>query len=82
MTLNQLGKNNDQIYRLAQEPAELLVVQHCHDITAAVRATLRAFTVTPGALRRYCLIDGKDSFKILKAYDKLEQALKLSNQVA
>ena len=26
MGLNHLGKNNDQIYRLAQEPAELLVV--------------------------------------------------------
>jgi hypothetical protein len=78
MTLNQLGKNNDQIYRLAQEPARLLVVQHSHDITQAVRATLRAFTVAPGALRRYCLIDGRDSYRILKAYDKLDRALELS----
>jgi hypothetical protein len=50
MTLRNLGKNSDQIYRLAQEPAQLLVVQHCHDITAAVRETLRAFAVQPPAL--------------------------------
>jgi hypothetical protein len=35
MTLDHLGKRNDQIYRLAQEPAQTLFVQHCHDITGA-----------------------------------------------
>jgi hypothetical protein len=78
MGLNHLGKNNDQIYRLAQEPAELLVVQHCHEILPPVRATLRAFAVRPGNPRRYCLIDGRDSLQILMAYDKLEHALELS----
>jgi hypothetical protein len=33
MTLRHLGKNSDQIVRLADEPAEVLIVQHCHDIT-------------------------------------------------
>ena len=81
MTLNMLGKNNDQIVRLAQEPAKLLVVQHCHDISPPVRATLRAFTIQPGTLdRRYCCIDGKDSLRILQAYDKLEEALKRSGK--
>jgi hypothetical protein len=81
MTLNMLGKNNDQIVRLAQEPAELLVVQHCHDICPPVRATLRAFTIQPGTLdRRYCCIDGKDSLRILQAYDKLDEALELSGK--
>lgn len=80
MSLNHLGKNNDQIYRLAQEPAELLVVQHCHDIEPPVRATLRAFAVQPGAPRRYCLIDGKDSLRLLTAYEKLDQALELSKK--
>jgi hypothetical protein len=77
MGLNHLGKNNDQIYRLAQEPAELLVVQHCHEILPAVRATLRAFAVQPGSPRRYCLIDGRDSLRLLIAYDKLDHALEL-----
>jgi hypothetical protein len=78
MGLNHLGKNNDQIYRLAQEPAELLVVQHCHEILPPVPATLRAFAVQPGSPRRYCLIDGQDSLRLLTAYDKLDHALELS----
>jgi hypothetical protein len=80
MTPNHLGKNNDQIYRLANEPAELLVVQHCHEIGQAVRATLRAFAVQPGRLRHYCLIDGRDSLRILQAYGKLEPALAMSKR--
>lgn len=75
MDLNHLGKNNDQIYRLSQEPAGLLVVQHCHDILPAVRATLRAFAVQPSNPRRYCLIDGRDSLRLLQAYGLYEVAL-------
>lgn len=74
MTLNHLGKNNDQIYRLAQEPAEVLFVQHSHDITPPVRATLRAFAVQPGNPRRYCLIDGRDSLWLLNAYGLVDEA--------
>ena len=80
MGLNHLGKNNDQIYRLAQEPAQLLVVQHCNDILPAVRSTLRAFAVQPGYPRRYCLIDGRDSLRLLMAYDKLDKALAISGK--
>ncbi len=82
MGLNHLGKNNDQIYRLSQEPAQLLVVQHAHDILSPVRATLRAFAVQPGNARRYCLIDGRDSLRLLQAYKKLNRALELSGSVA
>lgn len=71
MSLNNLGKNNDQIVRLANEPADVLFIQHCHEILPAVRSTLRAFAVQPGNPRRYCLIDGRDTLRILKAYDKL-----------
>lgn len=76
MTLNQLGKNNDQIFRLAQEAADILVIQHCHDITTAVRATLRAFAVQPSNQRRYCVIDGRDSLRLLKAYDLYDTAVR------
>lgn len=79
MGLNHLGKNNDQIVRLSQEPARLLVVQHCHEILPAVRETLRAFTIRPGTLdRRYCLIDGKDSLRLLDAYGLRDKALELT----
>lgn len=80
MTAKRLGKNGDQIFRLSTEPADILIVQHCHEITPAVRATLRAFAVQPGRARRYCLIDGKDSYRLLKAYGLLEKALSLSEK--
>jgi hypothetical protein len=82
MTLNNLGKNNDQIVRLATSPADVLVVQHCHDITPAVRDTLRAFAVQPSRPRRYCLLDGRDSLRVLIAYNKLDRALELSGDEA
>lgn len=80
MKLTHLGKNNDQILRLAEEPADVLFVQHCHDITPAVRKTLRAFAVQPGNPRRYCLIDGRDSVRLLLAYTLLDEAKKLSKK--
>lgn len=71
MQPRHLGKNADQIYRLAACPANLLIVQHCHDIGESVRATLRAFAVTPHDPRYYCLLDGKDTYRLLKAYGKI-----------
>jgi hypothetical protein len=73
MEMIHCGAKADQIYRLAQEPAELLVLQHCHDIGPAVRAHLRAFAVSPIHPRRYCVIDGQDSIRLLKAYNLFEQ---------
>jgi len=80
MTLNHLGKNNDQILRLAREPAQILFVQHSHDILSVVRETLRAFSTQPANPKRYCFIDGRDSLKLLKAYGLYERALKLSQK--
>jgi len=71
MTPDLLGSRADQVYRLACTPAQILVVQHCHHIGEAVRATLRAFAVTPHNPRHYCLIDGKETYKILKAYGQI-----------
>lgn len=71
MKLTHLGKNADQIFRLAQSPARLLIIQHSHTIGEAVRATLRAFAVSPHDPRHYCLIDGRDTYRILKSYGKL-----------
>jgi len=82
MKLNHLGKNNDQIYRLATEPAQVLFVQHAHEITSAVRETLRAFAVQPSRPRRYCLIDGRDSLWLLLAYGLYEKAVALSKRTA
>ena len=70
MTLAQLGKNGDQIDRLFTEPAELFVLQHCHEITSPVRGAMRAYAQQIGRLRLYCIIDGYDTIRILEAYEK------------
>jgi hypothetical protein len=75
MGLNHLGRNNDQIYRLSSEPAEILIVQHSHEILQPVRATIRTFAVQPSRPRRYCLIDGRDSLRLLLAYNLYDEAL-------
>lgn len=71
MTIDMLGDRADQLYRLSCTPAKLLIVQHCHQIGRAVRATLQAFAETPSNPRRYCFIDGKDTYKLLKALNRL-----------
>ncbi len=72
MELRDLGKRGDQIERLATEPVDLLVVQHCHNVTAAVRSMLRAFCNQVGQQRNYCVITGYDTFRILRAYRKCD----------
>ena len=81
MGLDHLGKRNDQIYRLAGEPSDVLVVQHSHEIQSAVRATLRAFVVQPGNPRRYVLMDGRDSLRLLIAYNLYDRAVELTAQL-
>lgn len=70
MTPAILGKNGDQLFRLFAEPAELFVLQHCHQITTAVRAQMRAFATRPGEPKLFCLIDGADTLRLLRAYKK------------
>lgn len=70
MTLADLGKNGDQINRLYEEPADLLVLQHCHEITTPVRKMMRAFAQQMGNPRSYCVIDGYDTLRLLVAYGK------------
>ena len=73
MVPKHLGKNADQIYRLAASPSQVLIVQHAHNIGEAVRETLRAFAVNPANPRRYCFIDGRDTYRLLKAYGLLTE---------
>ena len=69
MTMDMCGKRADQIHRMVGVQADLSVVQHCHQVGSAVRQTLRSLVVYPGGRRRkYCVIDGLATFRILKAY--------------
>ncbi len=75
MTLSHLGKNSDQIVRLSKEPANVLVVQHSHEIQPVVIETLKVFATQPSNLRRYCCIDGRESLRFLQVYGYLKEAL-------
>ena len=74
MTLADLGKNGDQLVRLQTEPADLLVVQHCHRITPPVRSVLRAFCNESGRSRYCSVIDGFGTLRLLRAYSKVSAA--------
>ena len=72
LTLEMCGTRADQIHRMVDSGADLCVVQHAHLIGAIVRRTLRAEMILPGGSRRkYCLIDGQATYRILKAYSLL-----------
>jgi len=69
MTLEICGRRADQIHRMVGSNADVSVVQHSHLIGTVVRRTLRELTIRPGnSRRRYCLIDGLATYRILKAY--------------
>ena len=70
MTPADLGKNGDQIGRLFDEPADFLVLQHCHEVGNAVRRQMRAYAQQMGNPRKFCIIDGYDTLRILTAYNK------------
>ncbi|XXT15353.1 hypothetical protein WME94_34395 [Sorangium sp. So ce429] len=70
MTLAHLGKNGDQLLRLSTEPAELLVLQHCDEVTPPVRELLRVIASQITRLRHHCVIDGYDTLRLLRAYGK------------
>ena len=63
------GKNGDQIYRLAGSGADISIVQHSHLVGTAVRETVRTFVFKPGRPRKFCIIDGPATYRLLKAYD-------------
>jgi hypothetical protein len=68
MTIAHLGKNGDQIDRLASTAADIMVVQHCHSITAPVHNMLRMYAENAARPRRYMLIDGYDTTRILRNF--------------
>lgn len=71
LTVADLGKNGDQISRLFSEPCDLVILQHCHKVTSAVRDHMRAFATRFNRLRPFCIIDGADTVRILRAYRQL-----------
>lgn len=71
MSIKDLGKQGDQIVRLFNSPADLLVLQHCHYIKAEVERNMEAFSSTFYNVRRYLILDGVETYELLKAYGKI-----------
>lgn len=67
MTVKNLGKNGDQISRLFDEPADIFILHHCNRVTAEMIKTMRAFASNYQKLSRFCIIDGEDTIRVLKA---------------
>jgi hypothetical protein len=60
------GANGDQIVRLFDTDAEIMVLQHCHEILPSVRKTILAFAAS--RKKKYCTINGFETLIILKHF--------------
>jgi len=72
MTIAHLGKNGDQLTRLARSPADVLVLQHCHHIRPEVISYLQDVTSNFRHVRRYLVLDGPDTYRLLSAAGYLD----------
>lgn|GEM_PF-792613 len=70
MKPTDLGKNGDQLYRLFNIPAQIYVVQHCHNIGAAVRKQAEAFALARSFIApcKIVFIDGLTTARLLRAH--------------
>jgi hypothetical protein len=74
LTIANCGKNGDQLLRLLESPAELFVVQYVGPISDAVIKDLAGKVAQrrgAGGRAWFCVIDGQDTARLLKAYGKL-----------
>lgn len=71
MKNRDLGKNGDQIVRLFSESADLYILQHCYVISADVRSMMKTFASRFYQPSLFTIIDGNDTMRILKAYEKI-----------
>jgi len=66
-----MGKRGDQLVRAFGEPADLIVIQHCNKIANTVVKMAEALAIDPRNPKRFCILDGADTARLLKAYGKL-----------
>lgn len=75
LTIKMLGKNGDQLLRLMRSNASIYIIQHVDEISQEVREDIAQkikLKRYQGELVYYCIIDGADTARILKAYDYLD----------
>lgn len=75
MRIKDLGDSGNQVLRLLQEPADVYVVQHVNaistDVIKHLRDQCRLKAQEESRDIYFCVIDGTDTARILRAYDKL-----------
>lgn len=68
----KMGKNGDQIQRLLVCPAEVFIVQYWGQVEQSVHELLESLTRLKSFYEDrelfYCVIDGQDSSRLIKAY--------------
>jgi hypothetical protein len=74
MQIGHCGKNGDQILRLSKSPAGLLFIQYVGNISEAVIDDLaikvRDLSAVRGESVHYCIINGQDTARLMRAYGK------------
>lgn len=74
LTPAKMGKNGDQIQRLAGSAAQVLVVQYHGAVAESVREQLENFSQLKSVQQErqiyYCVIDGDDTSRLVAAYPK------------
>jgi hypothetical protein len=73
LEIRDCGKNGDQLVRLFDSPATLFVVQYVGNISENVIKDLEGKVHAARAQSRparYCIIDGQDTARLLRAYSK------------
>jgi len=68
-----MGKRGDQLVRVFDEPVELVVIQHCNKIANTVVRIAESLAMDVRRPRRYCIMDGADTVRLLKAYRKFKR---------
>jgi hypothetical protein len=75
LTIDKCGVRGNQLQRLVREPARLYIVQHIGEIDTDVIELLETLVSNRSQQRMedlfYCIIDGVDTARVLKAYGKL-----------
>ena len=74
MEIAHCGKNGDQILRLVESPARLFIVQFVGNVSESVirdiDGKIRGLR-SSGKEAWYCIMDGQDTARVLRAYGKL-----------
>jgi hypothetical protein len=75
LTPKKMGKHGDQIQRLFRSPADVFFVQYWGQIEESVIEQLKLFAIAKSALEGrkilYGIIDGQDTYRIIKGYPDL-----------